>query len=211
MQPCGGSSVTRGGAVALNKAMKGSAPEGAAAASRSKRIHVVQGEQYVTDDPEAVLSTILGSCVAACIRDPVAGVGGLNHFLLPGGRGLGSGLHAERHGVHAMELLVNALLAHGARRERLEAKLFGGGRLIDGLTDIGRHNAEFAQRFLADEGIRHVGGSLLGEHGRKIQYWPVSGRARQSLMERESIQVFDAERRIRPVAPPASEGSVELF
>ena len=173
-----------------------------------KRVHVVQGEQYVTDDPDVVLTTLLGSCVAACMRDPVAGVGGMNHFLLPGGR---SDSGAQRHGVHAMELLVNALLQRGARRERLEAKLFGGARLIDGLTDVGRQNAEFGQRFLADEGIRHIGGSLLGEHGRKIQFWPVSGRARQSLMERESVKVFDTERKIRPVPPVESDGSVELF
>lgn len=176
-----------------------------------KRIHVVQGEQCVSDDPATVLTTILGSCVAACIRDPIAGVGGLNHFLLPGVRDDKSGASAQRHGVHAMELLVNALLACGAKRERLEAKLFGGARLIDGLTDVGRQNAEFAERFLADEGIRYLGGSLLGENGRKIQFWPVSGRARQSLMEREAQQVFDAERRIRPVAPVESDGSVELF
>lgn len=175
------------------------------------RVHVVQGEQFVTDDPEAVLTTLLGSCVAACMRDPVAGVGGMNHFLLPGNRSQGTDSQAQRHGVHAMELLVNALLSRGARRERLEAKLFGGARLIDGLTDVGRQNAEFAERFLAAERIRHVGGSLLGEHGRKVQFWPVSGRARQSLMERESIQVFDVERRTRPVPPVESDGSVELF
>lgn len=177
----------------------------------TKRVHVVQGEQFVTVDPEVVLTTLLGSCVAACMRDPVAGVGGMNHFLLPGGKSYGSSLQAERHAVHAMELLVNALLQQGARRDRLEAKLFGGARLIDGLTDVGRQNAEFAERFLADEGIRHIGGSLRGEHGRKIQFWPVSGRARQSLMERENAQVFDAERRTRPVPPVESDGSVELF
>ncbi len=175
------------------------------------RVHVVQGEQFVTDDPEAVLTTLLGSCVAACMRDPVAGVGGMNHFLLPGGRNQGLDSHARSHGVHAMELLVNALLQRGARRERLEAKLFGGARLIDGLTDVGRQNAEFAERFLADEGIRHVGGSLRGEHGRKIQFWPVLGRARQSLMERESQQVFEVERKVRPVAPVESAGDVDLF
>lgn len=174
------------------------------------RIHVVQGEQHVTDRPDAVLTTILGSCVAACIRDPVAGIGGMNHFLLPGGRSHGAEREAQRYGVHAMELLVNALLSMGGRRDRLEAKLFGGGRLIDGLTDIGSQNAEFALHFLAAEGIRHVGGSLRGEHGRKVQFWPVSGRARQSLLERNSAQVFDVERRIRPVAP-AEAGTVELF
>ena len=175
------------------------------------RIHIVQGEHHVSDNPEVVLTTILGSCVAACIRDPAAGVGGMNHFLLPGSHSPAVDRAAQRYGVHAMELLVNALLASGARRERLEAKLFGGARLIDGLTDIGSQNAEFALRFLAAEGIAHVGGSLRGEHGRKIQFWPVSGRARQSLMERESANVFDAEKRIRPAAAPAEAGAVELF
>lgn len=175
------------------------------------RVHVVQGEQFVTDDPEAVLTTLLGSCVAACMRDPVAGVGGMNHFLLPGGRSKSVDTEAQRHGVHAMELLVNALLSRGARRDRLEAKLFGGARLIDGLTDVGRQNAEFAEQFLTNEGIRHVGGSLLGEHGRKVQFWPVLGRARQSLMERETKQLFDAERRTRPVKPVESAGDVDLF
>jgi chemotaxis protein CheD len=175
------------------------------------RIHVVQGEQFVTDDPDMVLTTLLGSCVAACMRDPVVGVGGMNHFLLPGGQPRDVDAKAERHGVHAMELLVNALLNHGARRERLEAKLFGGARLIDGLSDVGRQNAQFAEGFLAAEGIRHVGGSLLGEHGRKIQYWPVSGRARQSLMEREARQIFEAERRAPAILATESDGSVELF
>ena len=192
----------------------GAAPGGSVShVTGGTRIHVVQGEQFVSDDPHAVLTTLLGSCVSACMRDPVAGVGGMNHFLLPGGREQGreQGLdsRARSHGVHAMELLVNALLQRGARRERLEAKLFGGARLIDGLTDVGRQNAEFAERFLADEGIRHIGCSLLGEHGRKIQFWPVSGRARQSLMERESRQVFEVERKVRPVAPAA--GDVDLF
>jgi len=174
------------------------------------RVHVVQGEQYISDHPDAVLTTILGSCVAACIRDPIAGVGGMNHFLLPGGHSQAVDREAQRYGVHAMELLVNALLNSGARRDRLEAKLFGGARLIDGLTDIGSQNAAFALGFLTAEGIRHVGGSLRGEHGRKVQFWPVSGRARQSLMEREGATVFDAERRIRP-APPVEAGTVELF
>lgn len=175
------------------------------------RVNIIQGEQFVTDDPNVVLTTLLGSCVAACMRDPVAGVGGMNHFLLPGGRSQNMGEQAQRYGVHAMELLVNALLSHGARRDRLEAKLFGGARLINGLTDVGRQNANFAKRFLADEGIRHTGGSLLGEHGRKIQFWPVLGRARQSLMERESAHVFDAERRTRPVQPATNAGEVDLF
>lgn len=183
-----------------------------ATGSAPKRIHIVQGEHHVSDDPGVVLSTLLGSCVAACILDPVAGIGGMNHFLLPG-RDAELDSEARRLGVHAMELLVNALLGRGARRERLEAKLFGGARLIDGLTDIGRQNADFAEQFLAAEGIRHVGGSLRGENGRKIQFWPVSGRARQSLLECDGVQIFETERRVRfrPAPAAASDGSVELF
>lgn len=181
-------------------------------AGNSRRIHVVQGEFHVSSDPECVMTTILGSCVSACIRDPHAGIGGMNHFLLPGTSEPHLSSQADREAVHAMELLVNALLARGARRARLEAKLFGGARLIDGLTDIGRQNAVFAERFLAAESIDHVGGSLRGELGRKIQFWPVSGRARQSLMERGNRQIFETEKRTRPVAPVSqNDGSVELF
>jgi chemotaxis receptor (MCP) glutamine deamidase CheD len=96
-----------------------------------RRIHIVQGEQAVSEDPDVVITTLLGSCVSACMRDPAAGVGGLNHFLLPGDAS-GSDGDALRQVVHAMELLVNALLRQGARRDRLEAKLFGGANLMSG-------------------------------------------------------------------------------
>ena len=173
-----------------------------------RKVHVIQGEFHVSDEPDLVLTTILGSCVAACVRDPVAGVGGMNHFLLPG-EGGGEGL---RYGVQSMELLVNALLRRGARRDRLEVKLFGGARLIDGLTDVGSQNAAFAERFVRDEGLTAAGGSLRGQQARRIQYWPVSGRARQVLLEAAGSKVFAAERP-RAAAPPAPEqsGALELF
>jgi len=171
--------------------------------------HVVQGERFVTDDPEVVLTTILGSCVAACLRDPLAGVGGMNHFLLPGDNGQRSGGESMRYGVHAMELLVNDLLARGARRDRLEAKLFGGARLIEGLTDVGALNAEFAEDFLRREGVSNTGGSLRGEHGRRIQFWPVTGRARQVLLGQETQAVLARE--LSVAAPAAPAGALELF
>jgi chemotaxis protein CheD len=171
-----------------------------------RKAHVIQGEFLVSDDPDLMLTTILGSCVAACVRDPVAGVGGMNHFLLPGEDG-GEGL---RYGVQSMELLVNALLRRGARRDRLEVKLFGGARLIDRLTDVGAQNAAFAERFVKDEGLHAAGGSLRGRQARRIQYWPVSGRARQILLEAADNKVFAAERQ-RPVAPPEPSGGLELF
>jgi chemotaxis protein CheD len=167
--------------------------------------HIVQGEYFVSEDPRAVVSTILGSCVAACMRDPVAGVGGMNHFLLPGE---GAGQEGLRYGAYAMELLVNGLLQRGARRERLEAKLFGGGRLLKGLTDIGHQNADFAQRFLEDEGIAYGGGSLRGDHARRIQFWPVSGRVRQQKLVGDAT-AFVAES--RPRERRAVQPDIELF
>jgi len=186
--------------------------------AHERRLHVVQGEFAVSDDPDVVLNTILGSCVAACMRDPLAGVGGMNHFLLPGGRQdgqaaakpIGAEPEAVRYGVQSMELLLNALYRMGARRERLEVKLFGGARVVEGLSDIGMHNAAFAETFLASEGIRHIGGSLRGEQARRVQFWPVSGRVRQMAVADSGRTVFEAERG-RPAKTPAMQGAVELF
>jgi len=175
-----------------------------------RRVHVVQGEHYVTDDPSVMLTTILGSCVAACIRDPLAGLGGMNHFLLPGGEGEDVTTDSVRYGAYAMELLVNGLLRQGARRERLQAKLFGGARVISGLTDIGDQNGRFAERYLKQEGINFAGGSLGGERARRIQFWPISGRVRQMALAKDEASVFETERRTKPAAPVDS-GALELF
>lgn len=172
---------------------------------RPHAVHVIQGHQAVSDDPQTVICTLLGSCVAACMRDPDAGIGGLNHFLLPEGR---KGSENLSFGAHAMELLINELLRRGARRSRLEAKLFGGARLIRGLTDIGTQNAQFATAFLANEGIVHTGGSLGGVHARRIEFWPVSGRVRQQVIENDQT-VFGGERKVQPVAAQPSD--LELF
>ncbi|HEY1941057.1 MAG TPA: chemotaxis protein CheD [Roseiarcus sp.] len=177
-------------------------------AGLERKLHIVQGEYRVSADPNVVVTTLLGSCVAACIRDPVAGVGGMNHFLLPGEEARTHGQDAERYGDYLMELLINGLMQQGAQRERLEAKLFGGARMMRGLSDIGRKNAEFAERYLRHEGISVVGKDLGGERGRRLQYWPVSGRARQSYVATgggvEEIEV------VKPLAPPRG-GEVELF
>ncbi len=174
-------------------------------ARSSKTIHVIQGEHKISRDPDVVLTTILGSCVAACIRDPVAGIGGMNHFLLPGGEGAIAS-DVERYGVHAMELLLNALLAQGASRRRLEAKLFGGAKAIAGRADVGAMNAAFAVKFLQREQIAMVGECLRGGMGRRVQYWPVSGRARRSFLDYAQDAV------VAPVPVlPSSHGSLELF
>ncbi len=173
------------------------------------RVNIVQGEHFVTADPGVMVSTLLGSCVAACLRDPLLGVGGMNHFLLPG---RGGGLQADslRFGVHAMELLVNALLARGARRERLEAKLFGGAHMLDALADVGRRNSDFAKDFLHAEAIAHVGGSLGGTMARRVQFWPASGRARQMVARPGEELIFIQEISDAPT-PARDSGAVELF
>lgn len=175
------------------------------AVATRQRVHVVQGEVQVASGEDVVLTTLLGSCVAACIRDPGAGVGGMNHFLLPG-VGEGDRHRAESYGLYLMELLVNGLLKRGARRGALEAKLFGGARTVDGLSDIGAKNARFAKRFLAMEGIALVGGDLGGDRGRRVEYWPHSGRARQSLLDRAAVPAATP----KPVVQPAT-GELELF
>lgn len=170
--------------------------------------NVFQGEFVVSDDPLVCLTTVLGSCVAACIYDAERGIGGLNHFLLPAGRGGGGGGDNLRYGVHSMELLINGLLRGGAVRSRLCAKLFGGARMLDELSDIGRSNAEFALDYLRDEGIACLNQSLLGTQARRVRFWPATGRAQQMLVQR--IDVPDA---VVAVAPqPAQSGSeVTLF
>jgi chemotaxis protein CheD len=166
------------------------------------RINIVQGEYHVSGDRALSITTLLGSCVAACIHDPAAAVGGMNHFLLPGDEAA-SPLVA-RHGVHLMELLINGLLKKGASRHRLEAKLFGGARTMQGLGEIGITNARFAQEFLKREGIAVTGGSLGGETGRRIQFWPASGRVMQKL-----VRAVEEKPLANPVLPTA--GDLELF
>jgi chemotaxis protein CheD len=178
----------------------------------TRRVHVIQGEFKVIKDPDVVLTTILGSCVAACMRDPAMGVGGMNHFLLPGSaEAMAAGGDATRYGVHLMELLINGLLKQGARRDRLEAKIFGGAKTIARFSNVGEQNALFARQFLMDEGIKVVGESTGGEHGRKLEYWPSSGRARQFALTGVETQKTVAleQRPVRAVKP--AESSIEFF
>lgn len=174
---------------------------------RQNRIHIMQGEARVERGEDTILTTLLGSCVAACIRDPEAGVGGMNHFLLPGSGGSETG-RAESFGLYLMEVLINGLLNRGARRGHLEAKLFGGARTVDGLSDVGAKNGAFAERFLQMEGIRYLGGSLGGTRGRRIEYWPHSGRARQIFFEETSMPKIPV---AAPARAPQTIGDVDLF
>lgn len=177
----------------------------------SIKVHVTQGESHVSSDPNVVMTTVLGSCIAACLRDPTTGIGGMNHFLLPdAGDGRRNNGDAVRYGAYAMELLINGLLKKGARRDRLEAKIFGGGKLFDGLSDVGASNAAFAERFLRDEGIPIVSSSTGGLSARRVEFWPATGRVRQRLVAVDNAPV--EVRRPVPIAPAVSNaGDLELF
>ncbi len=140
---------------------------------------ILPGEYYYTNNPMLIV-TVLGSCVAACIRDRVSGIGGMNHFMLPDiGGEPGNPLSASmRYGSYAMEVLINQLLKMGARRENLEAKVFGGGNVLRGFTaiNVGERNAEFVRNFLRTENIRIVAEDLNDVHPRKVYFFPATGK-----------------------------------
>lgn len=176
---------------------------------RNWHVQIMQGDSYVTKSTDEVLTTILGSCIAACIRDPVAGVGGMNHFLLP--EGSGDDKDARRFGVNCMEVLINGLISRGGKRDRLEAKLFGGANVLAQLSDVGSRNAAFAKKFLADEGIRLIGGDVGGTSPRRIQFWPVTGRARQLAVRTDKKKLIQTEVSESVHMPEVATNDVELF
>src|SRR5450830_45220 len=138
------------------------------------------GEYYYTDQ-DMVIVTVLGSCVSACIRDRISGIGGMNHFMLPDGASSDRDSpvsESMRYGTYAMEVLINQLLKGGARRENLEAKVFGGGNVLRGFTSInvGERNANFVLRFLQAEQIKITGEDLNDIYPRKVYFFPKTGR-----------------------------------
>ncbi|MBK6467254.1 MAG: chemotaxis protein CheD [Rhodobacter sp.] len=176
-------------------------------AAGQKAILVIQGEFRVLSRPDEVLSTILGSCVAACIWDEGMQLGGMNHFLLAQAQG-DPAVRDNRYGVHAMEMLINGLLRAGARRDRLKAKLFGGAKIAANLRDIGTSNADFARGFLKTEGIPCLAESLGGTQARRVLFQPATGLARQLLIPNEAVD--EKPQRTPPPGTAASTG-IELF
>ncbi|MEQ8861275.1 MAG: chemoreceptor glutamine deamidase CheD [Pseudomonadales bacterium] len=142
---------------------------------------ILPGQYYVSRGGEWIV-TVLGSCVSACIRDPQAGVGGMNHFMLPdfdarGGSGYGPD-RADRYGSHAMEHVINDVMKLGAERARLEVKIVGGGRILQQGQDIGALNIEFVRRYLRREGLNACGEHVGGNSPRRVCYDVISGRVR---------------------------------
>lgn len=178
---------------------------------QTEAIKVLPGEYFATGS-DIMIVTLLGSCVAACIRDAEAGVGGMNHFLLPHDKRQDAKAGA-RYGLFAMEVLVNALLGMGARRSALEAKVFGGANVVRSMSNstVGADNSAFVLDFLRRERIRIVAEDLGGSRPRRVHFFPRTGQAMVKLLgEVETRQINRAEQALETQAAQAG-GEVELF
>lgn len=177
---------------------------------------LLPGEYYVTGR-DMVLVTVLGSCVSACIRDRLSGIGGMNHFMLPDARtDLDNPVSlSARYGAFAMEVLINSLISLGAQRTLLEAKVFGGGNVLPGMTtmNIGQRNADFALGFLDAEKIRVVARDLIDIYPRKVYYFPKTGKVlvkKLRNIHNDTIYEREIEYSSRLVKEEVA-GDVELF
>jgi len=178
-------------------------------------VKVFPGEHYVSRSPGEMIVTVLGSCVAACVRDPFLCIGGMNHFMLPESHDgqWGNASASLRYGNFAMERLINDILGLGGFRGRLEIKVFGGANVLTNGTMIGHQNSEFIENYLKAEGLPIAAQHLYGTHPRRVHYFPSTGQVSMLELRRKSdLEIVSAERAYRetldhtPVA-----GSVELF
>jgi chemotaxis protein CheD len=176
--------------------------------------NVNAGDCFVSGSDEEVGITVLGSCVSACIRDPVAKIGGMNHFLLPSTK-LDDGA-SMRYGAFAMEQLINEILKRGGKKECLEAKLFGGGNVINHNIRIGSKNSDFALEFMKKEGIKVVSADLQGNLPRRVHFYPTTGKVMIKRLEKANDRknVLAEEDRYQAIIIKSGDttgGDVELF
>jgi chemotaxis protein CheD len=182
----------------------------------SEAAKILPGEYFATGR-EMVLVTVLGSCVCACLRDKISGIGGMNHFMLPdSGQDRSNPLgESARYGVYAMEVLINQLLKMGAKRSNFEAKVFGGGSVLRGFTvaNVGERNAEFVLQFLRTEKISVAAQDLLDIYPRKVYFFPSSGLVRvKKLKQVHNDTIINRETEYnKRLHYSKLEGDVELF
>jgi chemotaxis protein CheD len=176
---------------------------------KNEAVKILPGEYFVYHE-DILIMTTLGSCIAACLWDREAKVGGMNHFMLPEGDA-GSG----RYGSYAMELLINEMMKHGATRATMEAKVFGGGQVIDGMTtmNIGERNTAFVVDYLKTERIPIMAKDVMGPYPRKVCFLPASGKAMIKRLASSNETLLAQDRAaVQKVAPATTGGgSVDLF
>jgi len=173
-------------------------------------VKVVAGDYYVSRQDE-VICTVLGSCISTCIRDPLIGVGGINHFLLPD---TDSDLLSEsnRYGVFAMEQLVNSIIKYGGRPENFEVKIVGGGNMMSGINDIGQSNIAFIKRFLRTEGLTISAEDLGGDQARRIQYFVKTGQLMVHKLKKSiNFETMAAEITTQRSIQQQTDSDIELF
>jgi chemotaxis protein CheD len=177
---------------------------------------ILPGEYFYTPK-DMVIVTVLGSCVSACIRDRVSGIGGMNHFMLPNDGGDQGGILSAsmRYGTYAMEILINELLKSGAKRENLEAKVFGGGHVLQGFIaiNVGERNAQFVKDYLKTEKIRIVAEDLEDIYPRKVYFFPRSGKVlvkKLKQLHNNTLANRELDYANRLLERPSS-GDIELF
>ena len=178
-----------------------------------KVVKIISGEWYVSNNSE-MLSTILGSCVSACIRDKVRKIGGMNHFMLPGDDAtVNNNSSSARYGVFAMEMLINGILKLGGQRERFEIKVFGGGNVTNSSARIGSKNAVFIREYLAREGFDIVSEDLEGDFPRRVHYYPETGKVMvHKLKRKEDMIIIEEENRYKnKITNNNLDGNIELF
>lgn len=181
-------------------------------------VMVLPGRHYVTKSPDEMIVTLLGSCIAACIRDPVTSIGGLNHFLLPESDTGHWGKTADaamRYGNHAMETLINDIIKLGGAKSRLEVKIFGGARVIEGAStlSVGQRNIDFVQNYLRNERLNTAATHLGGTLPRRIHYFPMTGKVQMRQMQRAADrELFKEEIAYRDqIKVDENAGDAELF
>ena len=177
---------------------------------RKEAVKVLPGEFFVHHE-DLLITTTLGSCIAACIWDRDRRVGGMNHFMLPEGAG-----DSGRYGSFAMELLIGELVKRGATRATMEAKVFGGGAVIEGMStiNVGERNTTFVLDYLHTERIMVVSKDVLDIYPRKVCYLPASGKAMVKRLAPAHVDALIAQDRLaqqKAAAPAGGAGTVDLF
>lgn len=174
-------------------------------------VQITQGDFYITGARDELLSTVLGSCISACIRAPLLGIGGMNHFLLPSEDGKDAAFASLRYGSFAMEQLVNSLMRKGARREDLEVKVFGGANVIKGIKGVGHSNADFIEAYLEKEGFQIVAKHLRGHSARKLIYFPKTGKVKMKELNDAFGVLVDKREKKKKLHVTVADDSIELF
>ncbi|WP_312569018.1 chemoreceptor glutamine deamidase CheD [Comamonas sp.] len=176
-------------------------------------VKVLPGEYFVTGE-NIVICTVLGSCIAACLWDRTLNIGGMNHFMLPEGD---SADVSGRYGSFAMEMLINEMIKLGARRESMQAKIFGGGQVMANFTtmNVGERNTDFVTQYLQTERIPIVSEDVLDIYPRKVVYFPATGKAMVKRLAHAHPEALVEQERSRGSAAQLAKtnagGSVDLF